>query len=246
MKVFLCFAFLSWSIGGYGQGRFADTLPQISRFDNRVFILKPSSDGGGFYRIEKGSTDTFQIDLKKVVASTGNPVEHIHFQFLDKNLGFIYGNEVGYGIWPFLAKTTDGGTSWQKVLFEEKEYGPQLLQQNFYMFNQKRGILIYGSTIMDKLLQKKQRVFQYYLTQDGGSTWKLHGKKLKIINRHARLENSENFQHCEFDSTGVVKVFVLRAPWNTLSGKRSIEDRKEYLLFSDDFGKHFNEERVAK
>jgi hypothetical protein len=241
---YLCCLLALLPFGLAAQGWAKDTVAQRQRFGDRLYGMDYKEGYYQFWRVDDGRQDTVKLlQEEKVIYSTGNPIERFNFCFVNKEVGFLYGHEVGYGIWPFLFRTSDGGLHWERKVFDAKENGPQLHRQNFFMFDERRGILIAGGgDMMKDLLGKKQKDFQYYTTSNGGNTWHLHKKRLKVIPASARIENYDMVQHCTFDSTGKVDVYVLTEPWNTGAGKRSIEDRKRYRIYSEDFGKSFSEE----
>lgn len=178
--------------------------------------------------------------LVKTIRSTGNPYQNLSFQFTDSVTGFVYGNELGYGYWPFLFKTTDAGLHWNRLLFKPIEDGVPIYKDNFYMFNKNEGILIYNTNNIKRLLNGKYVTkLQYYLTQDGGKTWKQKSKRLKTRNIH--LENNPRYMQCSFTMKGEVFITILNAPWTMPKGKRLAKDRISLQLNSKDFGKSFEE-----
>ena len=180
------------------------------------------------------------MKLDGIVYSTGNPTEELHFQFTDSKNGFIYGNEMGYGYWPFLFKTSDGGRHWNRILFKEVQSGTELFKDHFYMFDKQRGILIHNVDNVKRKLGKEIKYFQYYLTNDGGSTWTKRTFRLKQA-KGLRIENNPYFMNCSFNNKGEVEVQILRPPWAVAEGKRKVKDRLSLLLKSEDFGKNFKE-----
>ncbi len=190
--------------------------------------------------------DSLRFRLDKEFVSTGNPKENLSFQIVDNVTAFAYGNEVGYGIWPFLYKTSDGGKSWQKIFFSEKQYGEPIMKEHFYMFDKSRGILIHRyapkkSKFFD-LESPKKNTFTYFLTKDGGETWKR--KYIKLNSKWLRYENHEQVMLCSYAPQGEVVITILQPVWNAIQNKRSIEDRKLYELRSEDFGKHFSQRKL--
>lgn len=184
--------------------------------------------------------DSIRHTLDSVLHSTGNPIENLSFQFLDDKIGFAYGNESGYGVWPFLFKTENGGQSWQRQLIAPKEYGPQLGKQTFYMFDKKNGILLYNHDNTSRTLSGKYKVdFEYYITNNGGETWRKKSISLKKAG-NLRVENSAYFLQCAYQPTGQATINILAAPWQAAKGKRSIQDRIRLILQSEDYGRHFD------
>lgn len=208
--------------------------------DKHFFCLEKEIDQTIFRSAPLNGTDTFTLKIDSIIRSTGNPKENIHLFFTDAQHGFIYGNEMGYGFWPFLFKTDDGGKHWERKLFKPYQGGTEINQDNFYMFDNKRGILIYNTDNRVKFVEGTKQYFKYYITDDGGDTWKK--KKLKL--KHAqglRIENNHYFMHCSFTSKGEVTAKILRAPWASARGKREIKDRIRLIISSKDFGHHFAE-----
>lgn len=199
------------------------------------FISKPTDEN--ILKIAYRLDSTFQ--------NTGNPKENLSFQFLNPKTGFAYGNEVGYGVWPFLYKTTDGGETWTNLFFEDHQYGDPLMKEHFFMFDENRGILIQKHWVKTNfLLRAPNGRFYYYITKDGGQTWKKKSKKLKTMN--PRYENDDHFLKCEFNSKGEVSIYILRPPWASGPDKREIKERILLELRSDDFGNHFSENNPHK
>lgn len=195
------------------------------------------------YKADK-KIDSISAKLDSLIGSTGNPKENLNFQFLTDKTAFVYGNEQGYGIWPFLYKTTDGGISWQKLLFEKREYGATINKDNFFMFDDKRGILVYNTDGFPWRKKKKRKPqFKYYITTNGGKSWKKKSKTLK----HAhglRIQNIAYEMQCRYTPDGTVEIKLMKAPWEAVSGKRSVDDRTRVILTSNDFGKSFDEKAV--
>lgn len=167
-------------------------------------------------------TEIKRVDLKPQIRSTGNPINNISMQFVDAKTGFIYGNEVGYGIWPFVFKTTDGGTSWERVALDAKTYGPEIARDQFRMVDCNNGILL-GN-------QQGETTITWHTTSDGGDTWKEHS--LKPGKPYDRIRGSLHIALSD-EATGAVTLEYREPKW------RKPEADFLFRLQSMDFGKTF-------
>lgn len=216
---------------------------QSQKINNKQFLLTNNYGSVQLKTWNTNATDTNYIDITNL-ESTGNPVQHIGFQFVTEQIGFVYGNEMGYGIWPFFIKTVDGGKTWERLLFEKREYGAPIMPEYFHMFDEKRGILIYNyKRGPDSFILNAEKRLRYYITKDGGNTWKSRTKKIK---NNVRISNEEHRLSCSYDDDGKVTLKILKTPWEAASGKRSLEDRTILELISNDFGKRFIETLINK
>ncbi len=213
----------------YATCQFQDIHFELRLIKNKLILSKTNS-----YKKE-----IVHAGLDSIIYSSNNYYEHINMQFVSEKIGFIYGNEQGYGQWPFLFKTIDGGQHWKRLLFEPYELGINIAADHFYMFNEQQGILIYNYNKQDRLTFQTNTKLRYLLTQDGGDTWKEYTKKLS--RKNVTVTNIYYRLNCTYNSNGQVKVNILRAPWEAAKGKRSIKDRTIIILESNDFGRKFKE-----
>lgn len=136
--------------------------------------------------------------------------------FINRNLGFMYGTEMSYAFYPYVYRTEDGGKSWK--LFTSKELGAQLPLngQSFHMYNEKDGIIVWGSQ-PDKLL--------YSLTADGGLSWQAN---TRWIGKGARLDD------ITYTINGVTLTY-------SVNGGPEKTPEKTIVIRSTDYGKSFME-----
>jgi hypothetical protein len=214
----------------YASSTIGQTTFELKIIDKKLSLVKSDA-------LER---HVFITRLDSIVYSTGNPLENISMQFATEQLGFIVGNEMGYGYWPFVFRTTDGGLTWERQLFKDHEYGAPIYKEHFNMFNKQQGILIHNTDPIDRIRSDKKGLFlRYYLTKDGGKTW--HKKKVKIAAKVIyRVENNPAFLHCTYEPNGKITVLILKAPWDAVSGKRSVADRTLMTLVSEDYGETFS------
>lgn len=235
MKVFSLLLIICVPIFCNGQGKNEHKESQV--IEGYFFVLENKKI---FKSAAVEKTDTFRLRLDTIIYSTGNPKAELHLQFTDSLNGFIFGNEMGYGYWPFLFKTTNGGKNWERKLFKPSEGGVPILKDNFFMFDTQRGILIQNRNNVKQLLNGKTKVsLVYYLTKDGGETWT--EKSFPLKTRNIRLENSEYFLKCAYTKNGEINIQVLRPPWASPKGKREAKDRITVTLNSKDYGLSFVE-----
>jgi photosystem II stability/assembly factor-like uncharacterized protein len=158
-----------------------------------------------------------------LLKSSGNPIENIDIHFLDKQYGFVFGNEVGYAFYPFILKTENGGKTWQRQLFSNGAIGSPILSDNFFMFDKQKGITIANWGDESK--------FNYYITEDGGKTWK--NKSFDISDKEFRVLNAPNIQKVIFNQSGEVTVILFDFDL------QRFRDNKVMFFKSKDFGNTF-------
>lgn len=141
--------------------------------------------------------------------------------FVDRNLGFLYGTAMVYAYYPFVYRTTDGGHTWTFYTYKELAeargiMGMQL--EHFHMFDDKHGIILWS---WDAVSQ------HYSLTSDGGATWKHHSFLLPSVGKCVQLD------HVTF--TGVSNVTLVYVVSDCKDSKSS--DTR--IMKSENYGKSF-------
>ncbi|MBO6515828.1 MAG: hypothetical protein JJ975_04680 [Bacteroidia bacterium] len=182
-------------------------------------------DSGSYYLQlwnEQGPVAT-KGNIDSLVASTDRSLRAIHLNFLSPSTGFVYGYQSGYGHTPFIFKTNDSGKHWKRVLFEKSEWAAPLRKDDFFMFNDKQGI------VMCNLHNVKSLV--YYLTNDGGITWEK--QKFRMRETTLKIKNDDAYLSTICSSNGKVTCVVKEPDLNY--GRNT----RVYILRSDDFGSTF-------
>ena len=109
------------------------------------------------YTADGGKSFTYcQLDSVKKTLATGYNISAISISFIDRSVGFIYGYASAYAYYPFLFRTEDGGKTWQTIFANTIDC--PLRRGDFYMFNEKKGILI--------LNWNSQPNFNYMISRD--------------------------------------------------------------------------------
>lgn len=234
---------------------FAQQNPEIDG-KKRTTIQRQQMDRGYYYCLDKigsernyntqyellffGKTDTvlFKTNLNKHVYSIGNPITMLYIHFISVNTGFVYGYESGYGEFPMLYKTTDGGKTWNRRLFKEQESLCSINEDNFHMFNQKQGIMIVNPSfyIADEKKYNEQH-FDYFITNDGGLTWKK--KKVDLTSYNIYVHNREHNDYAYYTSEWMKNMYKKEGTIVSIISNKN----KTIVLCSDDFGESF---RVLK
>ncbi len=155
--------------------------------------------------------------------NTPGEIENISIQFINENLGYIYGNTVAYTFYPFILKTIDGGKSWNKILFNKELIQVPLLKDNFFMFDSLKGIAVTNWNSSPN--------FIYYLTKDGGNSWEK--KSVKMKDKSIRILNSENFTNSFYSKSGEITILIKNPNFE------NNETKKLVIIRSDDFGENF-------
>lgn len=152
--------------------------------------------------------------------------------FVNRNLGFFYGFIMAEKFFPFLYRTEDGGKSWNLVLGSEKG-GFQFERHEFMMFNERQGIAFYTDNSTKNLLKrvvlKHNKRLRYYLTDDGGITWKYKKKRLKRVRLYKTIKNESCIQ-----PTGTIEFKCITRK----------EGKPDLVLRSTNFGKSFKYENA--
>jgi hypothetical protein len=201
-------------------------------------------DGGYYYLINKRDTNTGSewildyellftndgrtfdsIDLSTVCSFTkkGNPVTEMNILFVNRYLGFLYGNLTGYMFYPFLFRTEDAGKTWQRIKLNTA--GTPFRKSDFFMFNETRGIQFNN--------WNSEPIIKYSLTSDGGKTWK--NRTFKISRNDFRLLNAAPYLSEIYSTDGSVTLILTNPDEKT--GKIS----KTAIIHSTDFGETFKE-----
>ncbi len=142
-------------------------------------------------------------------------------EFVNRKVGFLYGNSLMYGYYPFVYRTEDGGHTWSfftagDLMHGENFMGPQLT--HLHMFDDKHGIILWRMGVTEQ---------QYSLTSDGGVTWQLHDFRLSALRRSGILS------HVEFTGeAGVTLVYLV----TNLAGR---SDTDTEIMKSENYGKSF-------
>jgi hypothetical protein len=138
--------------------------------------------------------------------------------FLNDSVGFLTQSGGCYAHYNFLHRTSDGGNSWVEVIHVVgADLPPSLNNDNFYMFDDTRGIIIW---------QIKNGYVDYSESNDGGNTWIL--KKAKV-----KPDLGAHILSIQFSVNGQITL---------VTGTRSMieSDKKEVcVLQSNDFGKTY-------
>ena len=127
-------------------------------------------------RFTEDGTDqalTPAIDLIDAVRKTSGAalqghgrIAELNVQFVDRQVGFLYGFELGYGYFPFLFRTADGGRSWTSSAPHKKGdpgWSYPFRRSDFFMFDGSRGIALTGGNDDTGL--------RYFITTDSGVSW---------------------------------------------------------------------------
>lgn len=192
--------------------------------ENSKLVLSQDSVAHYFLFVNQDNNCLYSHRIPdSVLMSSGNPIENINIHFLDAQYGFIFGNECGYAFYPFILKTENGGKSWKRVLFEKGTIGPPLISDNFFMFDKDKGITIGNWNDESK--------FTYYLTTDGGESWKK--KAFNIKNKDFRTMNVSRLQSVVFNESGKITVILFDIDL------QQHRDNSVMILKSSDFGRNF-------
>lgn len=186
-----------------------------------------STSGNPVYELSLFGKDNELISktvLNEHIRSNSNPIEALYMQFISVNTGFIYGYEHGFGFFPKLYKTVDGGKTWNSVLFEAIKPICPLSKSSFHMFNQKQGIIIVNPAKYQVGKEYHQNHFDYFITNDGGLTWEK--KSLDLTNQNIEVVNYEDSIQSIFKQNGTIVSIISK-------------DDKTVVLRSDDFGATF-------
>ena len=192
---------------------FAQQNPEIDG-KKRTTIQRQQMDRGYYYCLDKigsernyntqyellffGKTDTvlFKTNLNKHVYSIGNPITMLYIHFISVNTGFVYGYESGYGEFPMLYKTTDGGKTWAPRMLGYASLHNLILKDIAFIDETTGWICAYDVA---------KRTSVIYVTADGGESWK---KQMSSALKNQELQSMTSF------GTNVwlagVKIFKLK------------------------------------
>lgn len=144
-----------------------------------------------------------------------------YIYFINKNLGFVYGNFTGYGPNPFLLRTNNGGNSWKKI--DGLPLNTNFEKNNFYIHQQK------GFILLTQYWNLNDGKIEYYITNNCGETWQRKIFQLK------HLEYSISNCDVQFSPTGLITITA----W--MKKKKNHTIKKTIILQSNDFGESFTE-----
>ncbi|MFM2017726.1 MAG: Photosynthesis system assembly factor [Bacteroidota bacterium] len=142
-------------------------------------------------------------------------------EFVNRKIGFLYGNSLMYGYYPFVYRTEDGGHNWTFYTVGDLKkdaslMGPALT--HLHMFDDKHGIILWQMGVTQQF---------YSLTSDGGATWQQHEFRLSGLCKSGRLS------HVAFaGESGITLVYLVT---NIVGGS----DNDTEIMKSDDYGKTF-------
>ena len=141
--------------------------------------------------------------------------------FINDSTGFFAESGGCYASYDWLFRTSDRGKTWKNIASGSRTSGnaemERLTNQSFYMFNEKKGVIIWGL---------KNGQLTYSITNDGGITWDNQTVKSEKI-------KAQQIQHIGFSASGEItlvlsNIFVFET------------DREVSLIFkSTNFGKSF-------
>jgi hypothetical protein len=176
------------------------------------------------YTADGGKSFTYcQLDSVKKTLSTGYNISAISISFIDRSVGFIYGYASAYTYYPFLFRTEDGGKTWQTIFANTIDV--PLRRGDFYMFNEKKGILI--------LNWNSQPNFNYMITEDRGKSWQQ--KSYTISRDDIRILNEDSMLTTHYSPSGLVMIrFNNHDP-------KATNKLKSLIIQSTDFGQTFVE-----
>ena len=176
------------------------------------------------YTADGGKSFTYcQLDSVKKTLATGYNISAISISFIDRSVGFIYGYASAYAYYPFLFRTEDGGKTWQTIFANTIDC--PLRRGDFYMFNEKKGILI--------LNWNSQPNFNYMITEDGGESWQQ--KSYTISRDDIRILNEDSMLTTHYSPSGLVMIrFNNHDP-------KATNKLKSLIIQSTDFGQTFVE-----
>ncbi len=183
-----------------------------------------------FYTSDENSRYALQFinQLKKdTIVEFLDSVQHAHCSppnsifFINDSIGFFTESGGCYASYDWLFRTNDRGKTWNHIQSGSRTSGNAemdgLTNQSFYMFNEKKGVIIWK-------LEKGQLL--YSTTNDGGINWVQQFFKSDKI-------KEQQIQHIRFSARGEITL--------VLSNLFVFEtDREESLIFkSTNFGKSF-------
>ena len=221
--------FLIEMIFDFRSGQFPASIvrrKKISSFDlnsdsSLILIQVP-----GYYEIYLAKSDSSTVKLsrfsKDIIVSHGS-IEAFGIQFINTQIGYLYGYDIGFAYYPFVFKTIDGGKHWERIIFAEEASGFPLSSGNFHMFSEEKGIFVYDWSNISELT--------YFTTKDG---WKTKKEiKLKTMINSSKNEMDYNDPiNCSFGKNGEVTIKL------NAYNSDSYDDNSIFLI-SKNFGESF-------
>lgn len=128
----------------------------VTKYNNTVFIPLDTLDSDMLGFSYKGRSSFIQS------LGIGGLLD-AYCCFQDSVSGYVYGNMLGYGTFPFIIRTTNGGITWHKAI--ELPYSANIHPEYFYF----RGA--YGFILLPVYSELSNNKLGYFYTRDGGNSW---------------------------------------------------------------------------
>jgi hypothetical protein len=144
-------------------------------------------------------------------------------EFVNRELGFMYGTSMAYAYYPFVYRTADGGHTWTFYTYKELAEAQGIMGmplEHFHMFDDKHGIILWTR---DELSQ------HYSLTSDGGATWKHHSFLLPSVGKCVGLD------HVSFAGTSSVTLVYI------VSDCKDSKSADTKIMKSGNYGRTFSQ-----
>ena len=217
----------------------ANTIVQMEQPDifHQIYLLsKPIPGITKRWHYLKNVSDTYHqkdYDIQPLLDSTchGWPTQSVNIFFVNENLGFLYGSTIGYGYCSYMFRTSNGGKNWQTVYLDHKDRVAPSFREALFMFDENRGMAL--AYILEGKLH-------YYLTSDGGLTWKRQKIKVSDIKFASNSHDVDGYLKPYYSINGSVLLIGTKTKSVGWPGKQS----HDYTVFkSENFGENF---RVMK
>lgn len=144
-------------------------------------------------------------------------------EFVNRELGFMYGTSLVYAFYPFVYRTADGGHTWTFFTYKELAEAGSIMGmplEHFHMFDEKHGIILWS----------RDAVSQHYsLTSDGGATWKHHSFLLPSVGKCVGLD------HVSFTGTASVTLVYI------VSDCKDSKSSDTKIMKSGNYGRTFSQ-----
>jgi hypothetical protein len=147
----------------------------------------------------------------------GVSLEQPNIYFIDNTTGFIYGNEKGYGAYPFVLRTNDGGKSWKAM--DSLVWGGHGIQREDFAFLGKQYLFI----LLPEIDWRNK--IHYAVSYDLGEHWV---KKIIVIEN-----NNYELYGCgvQASQNGVITLTAFMS---------KVNDTEKHIIFqSRDYGNSF-------